>query len=125
MARCSEIRAIDLPVSLPNPLTSLIEQVVSLDRIPLYDWMGEAGVKLLEVRKELFNFPRVPAFNQLMELARLFAFQVKIVKPSLIPELNKCVPFEVAVNFTVSTVHHLFMFAYLNINLHNASFQNL
>ena len=53
LASCYQIPAKKLQVSLPNPLASLIIQVLPLDELPLCDSQAEAGVKLLkQVRKK-------------------------------------------------------------------------
>ena len=124
LSSCNEIPPIKLKVSLPNPLSSLIMEVPPLEDLPLYTSNAEAGVKLLkEVRKELSKSPRVREVNQLIEIARPFASDMKLLKPALTREFNQYVPFKIsfaltATVFIVSTVLHLlFMYVYHRFNL--------
>ena len=113
LASCSTIPAIKLRLSLPDPLESLIMQVPPLDDLPLYTSKAEAGVTLLKaVQKKLISSPRVRQVNQLVEIARPFAQDMKLLKPSLTREFNQYVPFKVSFTltvtvFVVSTVLHL------------------
>ena len=67
--------------------------------------------------------PRVRQVNQLVEIARPFAQNMKLWKPSLTRELNQYVPFKVSftltvIVFIVSTVlHFVFMSVYHRFNL--------
>ena len=126
LASCSTIPAIKLRLSLPDPLESLIMQVPPLDDLPLYTSKAEAGVTLLKaVRKKLLSSPRVRQVNQLVEIARPFA---QDMKPSLTREFNQYVPFKVSFTLTVtvfivSTVLHLvFMYVYHRFNLKDRIF---
>ena len=86
-ASCSTIPAIKLRLSLPDPLESLIMQVPLLDDLPLYSTKAEAGViSLKAVQRKLISSPRVRQVNQLMEIARPIAEDMKLLKPSLIRE---------------------------------------
>ena len=129
LASCSTIPAIKLRMSLPDPLESLIMQVPPLDDLPLYTWKAESGVTLLKVvRKKLISSPRVRQVNQLVEIARPFAQDMKLLKPSLTREFNQYVPFKVSFTLTVtvfifSTVLHLvFMYVYHRFNLKDRIF---
>ena len=124
LSSCNHIPAIKLRVSLPNPLASLIMQVPPLEDLPLYDNKAEAGVKLLkQVRKELVHSPRIREVNQLVDIARPLADDMKLLKPSLTSEFNQYVPFKVSFTLTVtvfivSTVLHLlFMYIYHKYHL--------
>ena len=113
LASCSTIPAIKLPLFWPDPLESLIMQVPPLDDLHLYTSKAEAGKTLLKaVRKKLISSPRVCQVNQLVEIARPFAQDMKLLKTSRIREFNQYVPFKVSFTFTVivfivSTVLHL------------------
>ena len=129
LASCSTIPAIKLRLSLPDPLESLIMPVPSLDDLPLYTSKAEAGVTLSKsVRKKLISSPRVRQINQLVEIARPFAQDMKLLKPSLTREFNQYVPFKVSLTLTVtvfiiSTVLHLvFMYVYYRFNLEDLIF---
>ena len=90
LASCSTIPAIKLRLSLTDPLESLIMQVPPLDDLPLYTSKAEAGVTLLKaVRKKLISSPRVRQVNQLLEIARPFAQDMKFLKPSLTREFHQ------------------------------------
>ena len=125
LSSCSHIPAIKLQVSLPNPLASLIMEVPPLEDLPLYDSKAEAGVKLLkQVRKELVHSPRIREVNQLVDIARPLASDMKLLKPSLTREFNQYVPFKVSftltcIVFVVSTVLHL-LFIYIYHKYHLA-----
>ena len=72
-------------------------QVPPLDDLPFYTWKAEAGVTLLKaVRKKLIGSPRVRQVNQLVEITRPFAQDMKLLKPSLTREFNQYVPFKVS-----------------------------
>ena len=129
LTACSHIPAIKLRLSLPDPLESLIMEVPPLDDLPLYTSQAEAGVTLLKVvRKKLISSPRVRQVNQLVEIARPFAQDMKLSKPSLTREFNQYVPFKVSftltvIVFIVSTVLHLvFMYVYHRFNLKDRIF---
>ena len=129
LAPCSTIPAIKLRLSLPDPLASLIMPVPPLDDLPLYTSKAEAGVTLLKaMRKKLKSSPRVRQVNQLVEIARPFAQDMKLLKPSLTREFNQYVPFKVSFTLTVtvfivSTVLHLvFMYVYHRFNLEDRIF---
>ena len=98
-------------------------QVPPLDDLHFYTSKAEAEVTLLKaVRKKLISSLRVRQVNQIVELARPFAQEMKLLKPSLTRELNQYVPFKVSFTLTVtvfifSTVLHLvFMFVYHRFN---------
>ena len=129
LASCSTIPAIKLRLSLPDPLESLIMQVPPLDVIPLYTSKADARVTLLKaVRKKLISRPRVRQINQLVEIARPFAQDMKLLKPSLTREFNQYVLFKVSFTLTVtvfiiSTVLHLiFMCVYHSFKLKDRIF---
>ena len=129
LASCSTNPAIKLRLSLPDPLESLIMQVPPLNDLPLYTSKAEAGVTLLKaVRKKLISSPRVRQFNQLVEIARPFAQDMKLPKPSLTREFNQYVHFKVyftltVIVFIVSTVLHLvFMYVHHRFNLRDEIF---
>ena len=132
LASCSTIRAIKLRLSLPDPLQSLIMQVPPLGDLPLCTSKAEAGVTFLKaVRKKLINSPRVRQVNQLVEIARPFAQDMKLLKPSLTREFNQYVPFKVSFTLTVtvfiiSTVPHLvFIYVYHHFNLKDRIFPKM
>ena len=83
---------------------------------------------LKAVRKRLISSPRVRQVNQLVEIARPFAQDMKLLKSSLTREFNKYVPFNVSftltvIVFIVSTVLHLlFMYVYHRFNLKDRIF---
>ena len=129
LASCSTIPAIKLRLSLPDPLESLIMQVAPLDDLPVYKSKAEAGVTLLKaLRKKLISSPRARQVNQLVEKARPFAQDMKLLKPFLTREFNQYVPFKVSFTLTVtvfiiSTVLHLvFMYVYHRFNLKDRIF---
>ena len=93
LSSCSHIPAIQLRVSLPNPLAFLFMEVPSLQDLPLYDSKAEAGVNLLKHRrKEPAHSPRVREVNQLVDIARPLASDMKPLKPSLTHEHSQYVP---------------------------------
>ena len=129
LASCLTIPAFKLRLSLPDPLESLIMQVPPLDDLPVYTSKAEAGVTLLKaVRKKLISSLRVRQVNQLVEIARPFALDMKLLKPSLTREFNQYIPFKVsftltAIVFIVSTVLHLvFMYVYYRFDLKDRIF---
>ena len=83
---------------------------------------------LKAVRKKLIGSPRVRQVNQLLEITRPFALDMKLWKPSLTREFNKYVPLKVSFTLTVtvfiiSTVLHLvFMYFYHRFNLKDRIF---
>ena len=124
LSSCNEIPPIKLKVSLPNPLNALIMEVPPLEDLPLFTSNAEAGVNLLkEVRKELIKSSRVREVNQLVEIARPVASDMRLMKPALTREFNQYVPFKISfglslIVFVVSTILHLlFMYIYHRFNL--------
>ena len=98
--------------------------VPPLNDLPFYTSNAEAEATLLQaVRKKLISRPRVRQVNQLVEIARPFAQDMKLLKPSLTREYNQYVLFKVSFNLTVivfivSTVLHLvFMYVYQRFNV--------
>ena len=129
LASCSTIPAIKLRLSVPDRLETLIMQVPPLDDLPLYKLKAEAGVTLLKaVRKRLISSPRVRQVNQLVKIARPFAKDMKLLKPSLTREFNQYVPFKVSFTLTVtvfvlsSVLHLVFMYVYHRFNLKDRIF---
>ena len=126
---CSTIPAIELRLSLPDPLESSIMQVPPLEDLPLYTSKAEAGVTLLKaVRKKLISSPRFRQVNQLVEIARPFAQDMKLLKLSLTREVNQYVPFKVSFTLTVivfivsSVLHIVFLYIYHRFNLRDGIF---
>ena len=104
-------------------------QVPPLEDLPSYTSKAEAGDTLLKaVRKKLIISPRVRQVNQLVEIARPFAQDMKLLKPSLTREFKQYVPFKVSFTFTVtvfivSTLLHLvFMYVHQRFNLKDCIF---
>ena len=89
-------------------------QVPPLDDLPLYTSKAESGVTLSDaVRKKLIGSPGFGLINQLLEKARPFAQDMKLLKPSLTRDFYQYVHFKVSftlavIAFIVSTVLHLF-----------------
>ena len=104
---------------MPDPLESLIIQVLLLYDLTLYTSKAEAGVTLLKAYgKKLLNSPEVRHVTQLVAIARSFVQDMKLLKPSLTHEFNQHVPLRVAFTFTgivfiVLTVLY-FVFMYFN-----------
>ena len=116
--------AIKLEVSLPNPLLSLIMEVPPLDDLPFFNSQTEAGVKLLkQVKTELARGPKPREVRHLVEIARPFASNMKLLKPSLVKEFNQYVPFKVSFMLTLTVfvfstaLHLLLMYFYHRFNL--------
>ena len=104
-------------------------QVPPLDDLPFYTSKAEAEVTLSKaVRNKLISSPRVRQVNQLLEIARPFVEDMKLLKPSLTREFSQYVPFKVSFTLTVtvfifSTVLHLvFMFVYHRFKLKDRIF---
>ena len=100
--------------------------VPQLDDLPLYTPKAEAGVTLLKaVCKKLISSPRVRQVNQLVEIARPFAQDMKLLKPSLTRDFDQYVLFKASFTLTVivSTVLRLvFMYVYHRYNLRDRIF---
>ena len=59
ISSCSQIPAIELRLSLPDPLQSLIMEIPPLEDLPLFTTKAEAGANFLgTVRKELISSPQ-------------------------------------------------------------------
>ena len=119
LALCSTIPAIKLRIFLPDPLESFNMQVHSLDNLPFYISNADAAVTLSKaVPKNLISSPRVRQLNQVVEIARPLAQDMKLLKPPLTCEFNQYVPFKVSftltvIIFIVSTVlPFVFMYVY-------------
>ena len=124
LSSCTQVPAIKLEVSLPNPLQSLIMEVPPLDDLLLFNSRTEAGVKLLkQVKTELARGPKPREVKHLVEIARPFASNMKLLKPSLVKEFNQYVPFKVSFMLTLTVfvfstaLHLLFMYIYHRYNL--------
>ena len=129
LASCSTTPTNKLRLSFPDPLESLIMQVPPLDDLPLYTSKAEAGVTLLKaVRKKLISSPRVRQVNQLVEIARPFAQDMKLLKPSLTREFNQHLPFKVSFTLTVlvflvpTVLRVVLMYVYHRFNLRDRIF---
>ena len=109
---------------MSHPLESLIMQVPPLDDLRLYTSKAEARVTLSKALHEnLISSPRVLQVNQLVEIARPFAQDMKLLGPPLTSEFNQYVPFKVCFRLTgivfivSTTLHFLFVFVYHRCNL--------
>ena len=129
LASCSFIRAIKLQLSLLDTLESLIVQVPSLDELPLYTSKAEAGKTLLKaVQKKVISSPSVRQVNQLVEIARPFAPNMKLLKHAVTREFIQYVSLRVAFNLTllvsfVLTMLHLdFVYFHHGCNLRDCIF---
>ena len=119
LVSCSTSPAIIFRLPLPDPLESLIVQIPPLDDLALYTPKAEAGVTLLKaVRKKLKSRSRFRQVDQLVEIARTFAQDMKLLKPSLNRKFNHYISLKVSftstvIVFIVSTVLHLvFLYVY-------------
>ena len=99
-------------------------EVPPLDDFPLFNSRTEAGVKLLkQVKTELARGPKPREVKHLKEIARPFASNMKLLKPSLVKEFNQYVPFKVSFILTLTVfvfstaLHLLFMYIYHRYNL--------
>ena len=82
-------------------------QVPPLDELPLYTSKAISGVTLGKaVRKNLRSSVTVRQVNQLVEINRPFAQDMKLLKPSLTREFNQYVPFKMSCNLTVMVGFH-------------------
>ena len=74
LSSCSQIPVIKLRLSFPDPLQSLIMEILLLRDLPLFTTKAEAGANFLgTVRKELISSPPVRQVHQLVDIARPFA----------------------------------------------------
>ena len=132
LSSCSQVPAIKLEISLPNPLQSLIMEVPPLEDLPLFNSRTEAGVKLLkQVKTELSRGPKAREVKHLVEIARPFASEMKLLKPSLVKEFNQYVPFKISCMLTLTVfvfstiLHFLFMYIYHKYHLADRIFPKL
>ena len=132
LSSCAHIPPIKLQVSLPNPITSLIMEVPPLEELPFYTSKAEAGVKLLkEVKLQLAKGPKNREVKHMIDIARPYASEMKLLKPALTKEFNQYVPFRISFMLTltvfiVSTaLHLLFMYIYHRYNLASKLFPSL
>ena len=74
----------------------------TLDELPFYDSKAEAGVKLLkEVLKELLHYPGDREVNQLVDVVRPVASDMKFLKLSLSRKFDHYIPFKISFILTV------------------------
>ena len=124
LSSCTQVPAIKLEVSLPNPQQSLIMEVPPLDDLPLFNSRTDAGVKLLKkINKELARGPKPREVKHFVEIVRPFASDMKLLEPSLVKEFNQYVPFRVSFMLTLTVgvfataLHLLFMYIFNRYNL--------
>ena len=114
LSSCDHISLTTLQVSLPNPMASLVVEVPLLDEIPLYTSKAEAGVmSLKEVKQQLANRPKKHKDKHIIDIARPYASEMKLLKPALTKEIIQFVLFRISVMLTNNCVHcftalHLF-----------------
>ena len=83
---------------------------------------------LKAVRKKFISSPRVRQVNQLVEIARPLAQDMKILKPSPTREFDQYDPFKVSFTLTVTVfvvsnvLHLVFIYVYHGFNLKDRIF---
>ena len=113
LSSCAHIPPIKLQVSLPNPIASLVMEVPPLQELPFYTSKADAEVKLLmEVKLQLAKGPKNREVKHMIDSARPYATEMKLLKPALAKKFNQYVPFRVSFMLTttvflVSTALHL------------------
>ena len=121
LASFFQLPPIKLRSSLPNPLASLMMQVLSLVELQLYDLKTEAEVKfLIDVRKSC-DVVRLPVKSSNTCPS---CFLLEVIWNLLTRDLNQYVPFQVSfglsvILFVVSKILHL-LFMIVNHNYHLA-----
>ena len=82
---CDKIPAKRISVSLPDSLAHLISELPDLDDLPYFESTTDAGVKLLrEVKAQLIDSPHLTKVDQLNEIAKPIAHNMRLLKPSLV-----------------------------------------
>ena len=97
LSSCAHIPPIKLQVSLPIPKASLVMEVPPLEELPFYKSKAEAGVKLLrEVKLQLAKGPKNREVKHMIDIARPYASEMKLLKPALTKEFIQYVPFRIS-----------------------------
>ena len=105
---CDKIPAKRISVSLPD-----------LSDLPYYESKTDAGVKLLrEVKAKLIDSPHLTKVDQLNEIAKPIAHNMRLLKPSLVDKMEQYVPLRLSLTLTAIVflgnlvLHALIMYLY-------------
>ena len=116
---CDKIPAKRISVSLPDPLAHLISELPDLSDLPYYESKTDAGVKLLrEVKAKLIDSPHLTKVDQLNEIAKPIAHNMRLLKPSLVDKMEQYVPLRLSLTLTAIVfsgnlvLHALIMYLY-------------
>ena len=128
----AHIPPIKLQVSLPNPIASLVMEVPPSEELLSCTSKAEEGVKLAkEVKLQLTKGPKNREVKHMIDIARPYASEMKLLKPALTKEFNQYVPFRVSFMLTITVfivstaLHLLFMYIYHRYNLASKLFPSL
>ena len=116
---CDKIPAKRISVSLPDPLAHLISELPDLDDLPYFESKTDARVKLLrEVKAKLIDSPHLTKVDQLNEIAKPIAHNMRLLKPSLVDKMEQYVPLKLSLTLTIFVfirnllLHALVMYLY-------------
>ena len=116
---CDKIPAKRINVSLPDPLAHLIAELPDLEDLPYFESKSNAGVKLLrEVKAQRIDSPHLTKVDQLNEIAKPIAHNMRLLKPSLVDKMEQYVPLKLSLTLTIavffgnSLLHALAMYLY-------------
>ena len=116
---CDKIPAKRISVSLPDPLAHSISELPDLSDLPYYESKTDAGVKLLrEVKAKLIDSPHLTKVDQLNEIAKPIAHNMRLLKPSLLDKMEQYVPLRLSLTLTAIVflgnlvLHALIMYLY-------------
>ena len=90
---CYKIPAKRIAVNLPDNLSHLLSELPELWELPYFESKTDAGVKLLrDVRAKLIDSPQLTKMDQLDDIARPIAHNMKLFKPTLVDKMEQYVP---------------------------------
>ena len=103
-----------------------------MEKLPFYTSKAEVVVKLMkEVNLQLAKGPKNREGKHLIDIARPYASEIKLLKPALTKEFNQYVSFRVSFMLTITVfiestaLHLLFMYIHHRYNLASKLFPSL
>ena len=117
---CDKIPAKRISVSLPDPFAHLISELPDLDDLPYFESKTDAGVKLLrEVKAQLIDSPHLTKVDQLNEIAKPIAHNMRLLTPSLVDKMEQYVPLKLSLTLTIVVFFGNLLLHALVMYLHN------
>ena len=119
LSSCRDTPPIKITVKLPVPLQQLLTTLPEVENLPYFTSKTDASVHLLRnMRSKLQKLPHVDDSAMLKEIAEPMAYDMQLLKPSLVKELDSYLPLKMSLIISVCSflgsmvLHLLCMYLY-------------